>query len=126
MAVKISVDELASTIMKELNDYSDEIAEKIKKSAKKVARDCASELKSTSPEQTGEYASGWKTKVAFENRGNIRIIVHNAKKPRLTHLLEKGHAKVNGGRVAAIPHIKPAEEKAKAEFVKKVEEAVKG
>jgi len=33
-----------------------------------------------------------------------------SRKPGLPHLLEKGHAKIGGGRTRAFPHVKPAAE----------------
>ena len=70
---------------------------------KELAGTAVKQLKSTSPRRTGRYASGWTKK----KRGKT-IIVHN-RSYQLTHLLEKGHAKRGGGRVAARVHIAPVE-----------------
>lgn len=121
MAVKISADKLGITIQGELAAYSDEVAEGIRKEVKAVAKETVATLKTTSPRDTGEYARGWSYRVEFENREDIRVRIYNRTKPQLTHLLEYGHDKVKGGRVAGKPHIRPAEQEAE----KKLEGAVK-
>ncbi len=45
---------------------------------------------------------------------------------RLTHLLEDGHAKRDGGRTKAMPHIQKHEQDAVQEFERRVEEVIKG
>ena len=121
----VTIDGLADAIIKELNDYSEEVTEQIKKDVKKVARKCKNEIQQNSPKNRGEYAAGWRVKVAFENANDIRVVIHNAKVPGLPHLLENGHAKVNGGRVAGIPHIRPAELNAEKELLGRVKVAVR-
>ena len=88
---------------------------------KAVAKETVATLKATSPRDTGEYARGWSYRVEFENREDIRVRIYNRTKPQLTRLLEYGHDKVKGGRVAGKPHIRPAEQQAE----KKLEGAVK-
>lgn len=112
MARKIRLQELEIEIVKELKAYSDEVSEGIKKSVKDVAKETVRTLKTTSPRDTGEYARGWTSKVEFESSEDIRVRIFNRTKPQLTHLLENGHAKVNGGRVDGRPHIRPAEQAA--------------
>lgn len=121
----VSIDGLADAIMEELSNYSEEVAEQIKKDVKKVANKCKKEIQANAPKDRGEYASGWKVKVAFESPNDIRMVIHNAKMPGLPHLLENGHAKVNGRRVAGIPHIKPAELNAEKELLGRVKVAVR-
>ncbi|MFC9728349.1 HK97 gp10 family phage protein [Bacillus cereus] len=118
-----SIDSLADDIARELQRYGKEVEEKLEVEKEAVANNLVDELKQKSPKSESQggrkYAKGWRKK----KEGN-GFVIHNALKPQLTHLLEKGHAKVNGGRVPAIVHIAPAEEKAVNEFSERVERAI--
>lgn len=107
--MSISIDKLASEVMKELAAYSDEKFDEIKEIVEDEAAILTKNLKSNSPKNTGKYAKSWKSSKKFENSSEVRMVVHNKEYQR-THLLEKGHAKRGSGRVEAIPHIAPAEE----------------
>lgn len=125
MMANVQMDDLADVIMQELQVYSEEVTEQIKKDVKAVAKECAKEIKNNSPKDTGEYASGWKSKIVYESQNDIRAVVYNAKKPSITHLAEYGYAKVNGGRVPGKAHIRPAEINAEKELLGKVKVAVR-
>ncbi|UUE91742.1 HK97 gp10 family phage protein [Bacillus cereus] len=114
-----NIDNLAREITRELQRYENIVEEDLEIAKEEVATNLVDELKQKSPKNTGKYRKGWRKK----KDGNA-IIVHNALKPQLTHLLEKGHAKANGGRVPAKVHIAPAEEKAINEFLERVERAI--
>lgn len=118
--MSVSVDGLADAISRELQAYSQDVADDLKKSVRKAARACVNELKATSPEDTGDYRNGWQVKSAYESNSDIRVDVHNATDYQLTHLLEDGHAKVGGGRVEGTPHIGPAADNAAALLEKDV------
>lgn len=118
MAIKIN--DLAKEINKTLSEYANGVGEEMEKVAEKVAKKGVKTLRLRSPEDTGDYAKGWRvTKV------NKTLVVNN-KLYQLTHLLENGHAKVGGGRVAPRVHIAPVEKEMINEFVEGVEEAIKG
>ena len=127
---KIKVDQLAAEIAKGLAEYSQDVVEKVNVSSEKVGKAAVKRLKQTSPRRPppigGKYAKSW-TMTTFKNYGQPDVRVIHAKAPhyRLVHLLEKGHALVNGGRTRPQPHVAPAEEEVIREFTREVEEAIK-
>lgn len=109
----IKADQLAQEIMKILDDYRDTTVDKMKEAVDKAAKQAVNELKTSSPKRTGAYAKDWAAKKDRKaNKWAYGKVVYNKKHYRLTHLLEKGHRKVNGGMVAARPHIAKVEEQA--------------
>lgn len=122
----IKVSDLAQAVAQELADYSQDVTDGVKKEVKQVAKDVVTEMKQTSPRNSGDYAKGWKSRVEYESPEDIRVRVYNSKKPQLTHLLENGHAKQNGGRVNGIPHIGPAEQRAEDSLEGKVKVVARG
>lgn len=122
----IKIDDLAKAITEELSAYNQEVTDGMKRDVKEVAKECAAEIKLKSPTDTGKYRRGWRQKVMYESKDDIRVYVYNYSAPQLTHLLEYGHAKVNGGRVDGTPHIRPAEENVEKKLMQKVKVVVKG
>ena len=111
---------ITNEIAKILTEYSQEIEVGISLAKDDVSKKTAQNLKSTSPKgPTGKYAKGWTV-----SNINGKKVVHNKTDYRLTHLLEYGHAKVNGGRVSGKPHIRPAEEQAISDFNEAVRKAL--
>lgn len=120
--VKVSVDNFASEISSILSEYTTEVEEGLEEAKKETSKEAVKHLKSfSSPKKTGDYLKGWSVK-----RVGTAFVIHNRTHYQLTHLLENGHAKVNGGRVAGIPHIRPTEEEAIKYYVKRVEKVIKG
>lgn len=125
MSTTIKSEQLRDAIMEALSDYRNEVNEGMRKAIKKQANEDVRELKTTSPKKTGKYAAGWAQKVVENNASTYDVVVYNKAKPSLTHLLENGHAKVNGGFVPGIQHIKPVEEESNDKILEKVEEIIR-
>lgn len=129
MNQKTTVDNLAATIAKTLKDFEGATDKACADGVLDTAQDAVKKLHSAHPSGSGEYGSwdaynkGWAIKATKQRKG-VMSIVHNKTKYRLTHLLEKGHAKVNGGRTRAFPHIAPVAEEAEEELVKNIRKRV--
>lgn len=114
--------DLSSQIATLLSQYTNDVVEEIDKCANEVADDAVKELQATSPRKTGEYAKNWTKKV--DKTG--KVIIHSKKRYQLIHLLEFGHAKFGGGRVAPKSHVASVEKKAISAFEAGVIKAIRG
>jgi hypothetical protein len=116
----VRIDDLSNEIAKSLREYTESVEEELEIAQKEVAKETVKILKQTSPELTGAYAKGWRTK-----KVDNAEIVHNKTDYQLTHLLEYGHVNRDGSRTQGKAHIRPAEEKAVKEFEDRVEGAIR-
>ena len=114
-----NINNFANEITKILRDYTEDVEQGMEEARDKIAKDTVKTLKQTSPENTGKYKKSWKVKT-----DGTKKIIHNT--VPITHLLEHGHAKVGGGRVAPRVHIRPAEEKAIKEYIEATENLIRG
>ena len=105
----VSVDGLADAVMQELEEYNKLSAETVKKAVDKAGKTVRDQIKGSAPVRTGKYARSWTSRKTKETATALQVTVYSPSRYMLAHLLEHGHAKRNGGRVRAIPHIAPAE-----------------
>ena len=120
MGDKCTIDNLAKTIMEGLQEYADVASEDVKTAVRKAGKSVKSEISANAPKCTGAYAKSWTVKTQKETANSLEVVVHSKNRYQLAHLLEHGHAKRGGERVAGKPHIAPAEEKAIKELEQEI------
>ncbi len=125
MAERVSVDQMAQTIMDGLLEYADLATEDMKAAVKKAGNKAKSDVQAGAPVDTGKYKKSWTVKTTKENANALEVTVHSRNRYQLAHLLEFGHAKRNGGRTRAFPHIAPAEAAAAELLEREVEAALR-
>jgi hypothetical protein len=108
--VNIPIDRLADELVSAIKEYTEDVEIGVRKAVDKTAREVLKEAQALAPKRTGEYAKTF-TITKDDGYGVTRRIIWNKKHYRRVHLLEFGHAKVNGGRVRAFPHLRPAYDK---------------
>ena len=121
---RVTIDSLADAVMEGLTEYADLATDDMKVAVRKAGNTVRNEIKETAPKNTGAYAKSWTVKTERETSNSLELIVHSRNRYQLAHLLEFGHAKRGGGRVAAQSHIAPAEEKGVGELEKSIERSL--
>lgn len=117
----IDIDDLADEIMEGLIDYAEIATDTVKQAVKKAGNTVKKEIQTNAPSATGKYKKSFKVTKKKETSNSLTVTIHSKNRYQLTHLLEKGHAKRGGGRVNAIPHIAPAEEKGIRQLTEELE-----
>ena len=115
MAKKVTIDNLGDAIKSILTEYDNQVSQNVNEITKKMTQTGVKALKSESKSSFGtvpwrkrKYADTW-TSQFITGRLSSQGTIYNTQ-AGLPHLLEHGHAKVNGGRVAGRAHIKPVED----------------
>lgn len=118
----INIDDIASEIAEMVKAETEETRQAADEAAKKAITKARDELKATSPRRTGKYARGWKTRKAEKF---YFYEAYNSTKPEITHLLNTGHAKQNGGRLPGDHHIDTADANANRNFLEELDRILK-
>lgn len=126
MGKKVSIDQMADAIEKELEEYKDLTTLEVKTAVKDAGNTVKKEISANAPVKSGRYAKSWRTKTTAETSTKLEVTVYSPSRYMLAHLLEHGHAKRGGGRVRAIPHIAPAEQAGEEKLMADIERAIKG
>lgn len=122
------IKDLADAVMDAMLEYTDEVEQAIPEIIDSTADAMVKEIRATAPIRSGKYAKGWTARQLGEStrsKEGYAKLVCNPKRYSIAHLVEYGHAKRDGGRVAGKPHIRPACDRLLPELEKQIEEAVK-
>lgn len=126
MSRNTSIDDMDSAIMAELGKYAGIAADDLKDAVKETAKSIRKDIQDNAPADTGKYKKSWSVKNVHEDSQSIDLVVHSRNRYQIAHLLEHGHAKRGGGRVAARPHIASAEQRGNEKLAETIESKLKG
>lgn len=121
-----STNRFGEIAFKQLVNYSAEVMRSLTEETLRAGKECAKNLRQTSPKRTGKYAKSWTATQEGKSAYTVTVIVHNKKHYQLTHLLENGHATRNGGRTKAFPHVAKAEKAATEDYLRRAEAVIRG
>lgn len=114
------INEFEKLLLQDLKEWGDVTKADIHALVEEYGKKLKKQVSKDSPKRTGEYRKSWRIKHEIVDDAKYKSVIHNKEHYRLTHLLEHGHAKRNGGRTKAYPHLLKTEEKINKEFVEAV------
>ena len=90
--MNVKIENLASEIMKGLEEYSDMATDEVKKEVKKAGRNIRKDIQENAPVgETKKYSKSWSVKTMKETSNSIELVVHSRNRYQQAHLLENGH-----------------------------------
>lgn len=123
---RVRVDQMADALAQTMAEYADLSNEVMKECVTEVSQSVKKDIQGGAPVRTGKYKKSWAAKKVQENANSLTMSVHSRDRYQIAHLLEHGHAKRGGGRVRAMPHIAPAEQRGEQELAAKIERGLSG
>lgn len=128
MAKEVGIDQFAASMQDILGEVTADMEAAMPKAVRKSVQVGRREVRKNAKgkfkfSEDSKYIPGWTYKVKKEGDG-VSGEIGNKLVPGLPHLLEKGHAKVGGGRVEGREHIADAADKAFDELQDQIEAAV--
>lgn len=132
MSKKIKVNQLTKEIQSILNDYVEDVSAETKEVVDEVTQGGYKIVKKLAPvnkrkKNSGKYKKSIKKITLYESLTEKRNVIYaSGGEHRLTHLLERGHALVKGGRTKAQPHFAPAEDYVIKEFPNQLKKKIGG
>lgn len=121
----INANDFADTIAEYLDEYGKEAVEANETAIRKVAKEVTRDLKKAgSFGGTGKYRKSITSEIQ-KTRIGISATVGAGKNAGLTHLLEFGHAKQNGGRTRAFNFVGPINDTVEDRYMKEMEGLLK-
>lgn len=121
---RVRVDQMADALAHTMAEYADLSNEVMKECVTEVSQSVKKDIQAGAPVRTGKYKKSWAAKKVKENANSLTMSVHSRDRYQIAHLLEHGHAKRGGGRVQAMPHIAPAEQRGEQELAAKIEQGL--
>lgn len=128
MSVNVSIDQLGEAISRELTLYSQSVIDGVKKEAKKSINRLVKDTKATAPvgNRKKHYRDSITSRKLSENDRSVTYVWYvKGSDYRLSHLLERGHALRDGGRVSGTHFIEKASDPILLEYIQAVEEVIK-